>query len=303
MEEAAKVEISEQALTEFDRLYFPHCWTKRYPFNEILERHIQFFNENSESLKTLVKCEFNVPYGYGQREQYDIVGIDLPEDAPILVYIHGGYWQIKEITHSNQIFIAKVLHKHKIKVITLGYELCPNVTLPEIMNKICVAFKRCIDYARKKNSKGIYLLGHSVGAQLALSIYTKLFPLLSKDDQQLLKGVFLSCGLYDVTPITKTIINQQLGLDEETAKTISPEHNVFSSSKAIFHVLTAENESPAFLEQGKKFHEKLIESGIRCEYHQLDGVDHFNAIERMIDEDFDLVKLIVETVAQNCSHD
>lgn len=45
-------------------------------------------------------------------------------DAPIFVFIHGGYWQ--EFSKDLAGFSVPLFVKNKIKVITVGYDLCPN---------------------------------------------------------------------------------------------------------------------------------------------------------------------------------
>ncbi|ERL86758.1 hypothetical protein D910_04164 [Dendroctonus ponderosae] len=299
----------EDQLTELDKLYFPHKWQKRFPFDQVLEEHIKFFNKETEKLKKSIRCELNVPYGLLPREKYDIIGIDLPDgeqfnppfeqvvisaDSPILVHVHGGYWQVKEISHSNQGFLASVLHKNAIKLAAVGYELCPELSLQEIMLEIEVAIRRILDYAKKNKSRGIYLSGHSVGAHLVAALFSGFIQTLSSEEQSLVKAVFLSCGLYDLGPLTSTIINEGLKLTDENAKLLSPQNMELSSPEHVsVYVVAAEEDSPAFLDQSKAFYEKLKNSGFKVEYRLLEQVDHFNAVEKMIEEDFEATQLFL----------
>ena len=74
-------------------------------------------------------------------------------EVPILIHIHGGYWQEETVTPKNHSFIAKCLHKNKIKSIFIGYELCPKVTLREISKNIEIAVQKCLAYAKKHKSR------------------------------------------------------------------------------------------------------------------------------------------------------
>uniref|UniRef100_A0AAR5QBM3 Alpha/beta hydrolase fold-3 domain-containing protein n=1 Tax=Dendroctonus ponderosae TaxID=77166 RepID=A0AAR5QBM3_DENPD len=279
----------EDQLTELDKLYFPHKWQKRFPFDQVLEEHIKFFNKETEKLKKSIRCELNVPYGLLPREKYDIIGIDLPD-----VHVHGGYWQVKEISHSNQGFLASVLHKNAIKLAAVGYELCPELSLQEIMLEIEVAIRRILGYAKKNKSRGIYLSGHSVGAHLVAALFSGFIQTLSSEEQSLVKAVFLSCGLYDLGPLTSTIINEGLKLTDENAKLLSPQNMELSSPEHVsVYVVAAEEDSPAFLDQSKAFYEKLKNSGFKVEYRLLEQVDHFNAVEKMIEEDFEATQLFL----------
>lgn len=72
---------------------------------------------------------------------------------PIYIHIHGGYWQETVIGRENSAFVMKTLHKLGVKGIIIGYDLCPNVTLEEILQQIRQAFVKCIEYAKKHNSR------------------------------------------------------------------------------------------------------------------------------------------------------
>ncbi|KAL1517876.1 hypothetical protein ABEB36_001582 [Hypothenemus hampei] len=284
----------ENEITELDKLYFPHYWQKRLPIDRILDSSIEFCNKESELVKKTVKCEFDIPYGFGQREKYSIFGIDLPPDAPILIHVHGGYWHLEKIHHNNQLFLAKILHKHGVKVISIGYQLCPSVTIKQIIIQVELALKKCLTYAVKCKSRSVYLTGHSAGAHLVSCLFSTFINTLSNEEQQLIKAVFLSCGLYDATPLIKTVINQQLRLTQDSALEISPQFmNISSPAHINFYVIAAEHDTPVFREQSDHFYAKLKENGFKVNFRLLRNLDHFNAIENMINEEHEIVKLLL----------
>lgn len=55
-------------------------------------------------------------------------------DAPIFVYIHGGYWQ--RLNKSISAYCVDPLVTAGIKVIVLEYDLCPTVTLSELVEQV-----------------------------------------------------------------------------------------------------------------------------------------------------------------------
>ena len=57
-------------------------------------------------------------------------------DSPIFIFIHGGYWQ--EGSKDLAAFAAPVFVNKGIKVITIGYDLCPNGTLYFCYSYTCV---------------------------------------------------------------------------------------------------------------------------------------------------------------------
>jgi arylformamidase len=107
----------------------------------------------SEKARRLIPHELNIPYGPLHKEKIDIFGTDLSDDAPLFVFVHGGYWQEQTLTRDTYHFIATNLHKRGAKSMFIGYELCPSVPLTKIIEEAEVATKKCIDYARKHKSK------------------------------------------------------------------------------------------------------------------------------------------------------
>lgn len=81
------------------------------------------------------------------------INLTFVPDAPLLIHIHGGYYQEECITHSNNGFIANILHENGIKTILLGYELSPQRTVREILEHLQIGLKECMSYATKMKSR------------------------------------------------------------------------------------------------------------------------------------------------------
>lgn len=73
------------------------------------------------------------------------------QDAPIHVFIHGGYWQ--ELDKTISAYIVRPLVENGIKVIVLDYDLCPRITLAQLVDQIQRAGEFIINYATKLGSK------------------------------------------------------------------------------------------------------------------------------------------------------
>lgn len=283
--------------TDLDVLYSPSKWSKRLQDDDILVRHVEINVKNSREAQNLVPCQLNIPYGSRNREVYDIFGTDLSGDAPIFVHFHGGYWKEESITHTSNSFIAKELYANKIKSIFVGYELLPNVSVEEIYTNTSKAFIKCLEYAKEQGSRGLYLSGHSVGAQIVARLFESLIPSLPEAEQSLIKGAFLLCGIYDLIPLIKTEYNEAFQFDEASAKAASPMFKKLSSWKdTTFYVVVAENDSPAFVEDGKRFNEHLSKLGLKSKYVFINNVDHFDILEKLIDPEFELTKLFINVI-------
>src|SRR6202030_3144267 len=71
---------------------------------------------------------------YGPRERNRIDFLKARENAPTLVFIHGGYWQMR----AKEAFtlFAEGPMAHGINVALIGYTLAPDATLDEIVAEI-----------------------------------------------------------------------------------------------------------------------------------------------------------------------
>lgn len=73
------------------------------------------------------------------------------KDAPVFVYIHGGYWQMLDKNVSA--YCVEPLVSAGIKVIVLEYDLCPTLTLTELVEQVTKFGKFILDnpdYAESK---------------------------------------------------------------------------------------------------------------------------------------------------------
>src|SRR4051812_2613614 len=73
--------------------------------------------------------ELDQPYGPGDRERYDLLRAG-PAGAPLVVFIHGGYWQRGE--REEHAFVARALLAAGIDVAVPSYSLCPAVSVMQI---------------------------------------------------------------------------------------------------------------------------------------------------------------------------
>lgn len=74
-------------------------------------------------------------------------------DAPIYIYIHGGYWQIVDICKEVSAQGVAPLVAAGIKVIVLDYEKCPKVSLEQLVDEMGRAIDFILDYALENGSR------------------------------------------------------------------------------------------------------------------------------------------------------
>jgi arylformamidase len=156
----------------------------------------------------------SIAYGPGARNTIDLFPGN--DDGPIVVFIHGGYWQA--LDGSSFSHCARGLNTHGIAVAVPSYDLCPHVTVDTIIRQMLAATRELARLGRP-----LVMSGHSAGGHLAACLlatdWPALDPLLPK---HLVVAAYAISGLFDLVPLVETSINNALGLDQATAKAASP---------------------------------------------------------------------------------
>lgn len=124
-------------------------------------------------------------------------------------------------------------------------------------------------------------------------MFETFLPSLPEDDKNLFKAVILCCGVYDLTPLINTYINQPLKLNEETAKKLSPLYHDIKKIYPVTHIVVGENESPAFQKQSIDYYEKIKNLG-KVSFKIIENVDHFSIVENYSRQDYELVQFLLE---------
>lgn len=162
-------------------------------------------------------------YGAGPRERLDVFPSRSP-DAPVLVYIHGGYWRaLGKRDHS---FVAPPFVDAGAMVVAPDYALCPEVTIEQIVLQMVQSMAWVYRHAREfgGDPSRIVVAGHSAGGHLATMLlacnWASVDPELPVD---LVKSVVSISGLYDLEPIRNTpFLAPDLRLTRASARRLSP---------------------------------------------------------------------------------
>ncbi|KAK7095064.1 hypothetical protein V1264_006525 [Littorina saxatilis] len=242
---------------ELEYHYTPSRWSHRMGPQQVLESHVKVTSDGTSEAKRCLEVKAGISYGSTDKQKLDVYSRKNSagkKGSPIFVYIHGGYWQEKVVNRENAGFLAQPLAAAGATVIPIGYELCPDVSLDEIVSEVKKAVCFIIELAKKRQASGVYLCGHSAGAHLAAMMLTD-----CQDDGELIKGAVLVSGVYDLRPLVKTSVNDALKLTEGDAWRLSPGNVVkdIASRSVDRDILIAvgEHDSPEFHRQSTELEE------------------------------------------------
>jgi arylformamidase len=160
-------------------------------------------------------------YGPGAVEAIDLFRPATAGPVPLVAYVHGGYWQ--ELSRAESAFAAAGLVDAGAALAVVGYGLAPRYRLDAIR----AMTGRAVDWllarapALGADPDRVHLAGSSAGAHLVADAISGPAP-AHRRRAEAAAGVILLSGIYDLTPLVGTYVNDALGLTAAAAWAASP---------------------------------------------------------------------------------
>jgi arylformamidase len=213
-------------------------------------------------------------YGQGARNTIDFFAGDTA--GPIVVFIHGGYWQA--LDGSSFSHCARGLNAHGISVAVPTYDLCPNVSVADIVEQM-----RAAACALAKLGQHLVVSGHSAGGHLAACMLATDWPALDAAlPRDLVTAAYAISGLFDLVPLVGTSINKALRLDDASAKAASPLFWTPPKGGRLDAVV-GERESAEYFRQSRTIVEQWGRAGVATQFGMVTDANHFTAIAPLAD--------------------
>lgn len=194
----------------------------------------------------------------------DPVSLAVP-GAPLLVYVHGGYWQ--RLSAAESLFNAADAVRHGVSLHAVDYDLAPRATVEEIVAQCTDDVVATLDALRPSR---VVLAGCSAGAHLAVMCVRD--PRIGAS----IDGLALLSGIYDLRPLVVTPTNDALGLDGDRAARLSPLLLEPPVSRARVLCAVGRHESDEFVRQNREFADHLRRAVTTVSDVVVDGRDHFD---------------------------
>ncbi len=158
--------------------------------------------------------DINLRYGATERQVIDLFRAEAA-DAPVAMFIHGGFWRSLDPTHFSQ--VAAGLNARGVHVALAGYDLCPQVSIGDIVEQMRAASL----YLWRRFAKRLLVFGHSAGGHLAAALFATDWQKLGAPADLVPVATGIS-GVYELAPLIHTPMNEDFRLDEPTAVRLSP---------------------------------------------------------------------------------
>ena len=240
---------------------------------------MQRWRETAEAARAARPPE-TLAYGPGEREVMDLFSAG--PDAPVAVFLHGGYWQALDKDWFSG--LAPALLAHGVSLAVPSYDLAPAVRLGRILSQV----REAVQLVRARTDRRPLVFGHSAGGHMAACMLS---------EGRAAAAVAIS-GVFDLAPLIPTSINQALGLDAAEAAALSPVHwpapDGSTPGGTILDCVVGGDESPEFLRQSRMMADLWGARGVETRYEALPGLNHFTVLDPLFDPSSALVNRLVE---------
>ncbi len=252
-----------------------------------VESILKQYADESRRARDTLPCALNLPYGDHPDETLDVfpAARDSPAPgcpapgcpAPVFIYIHGGYWRALGKDDSSS--MAPAFTRAGAVVVAVNYSLAPAVTLDRIVDQVrrAVAWVQRNIAAHGGDPGRLHVGGSSAGGHLCGMLLACGWQRELGLPGDVIRGALLLSGLYDLTPLVHTHINQWMRMTPADAARNSPDRLVPDHGCPIV-VSYGEHETDEFKRQSNDYLQAWQARGFPGRYVPAPGLNHFDIV-------------------------
>ena len=245
--------------------------------------------KRSAITRTNLKSTIDISYGKSEKQKLDFFS-SADINSPTVIFFHGGYWQ--RGNKSVYSFLANSFVKNNINFLAVGYDLCPKISITQIVLQAQEAIVWIWQNANRLeiNKDKFIVSGHSAGGHITGMMMGTEWNKISSDlpNNLILAGIPIS-ALNLLEPIRHTTLNDALKMDKEEAKSQSPIY-LPPRTNAQQLIVYGANETDEFHRQSNIYYEKFKSEERKIERFIVPDADHFDEMNDLSNESSEFFK-------------
>jgi arylformamidase len=258
---------------------------RQYNNRALVPDHPQYFarwGDASARTRSTMASRLDQRYGDMPGESIDLFPAR-KGDGTCMMFIHGGYW--RSLDKRDFSFLAPAWVDAGVSLAVVNYDLCPKVTIDEIVRQMLRASRWLWQHAEDfgMDQDRLYISGHSAGGHLAAMMMAAVFPVFDANlPKDLWKGGLAISGVYDLRPLPQLeFLQQDLRLDEAAAERLSPAF-IPPATRAPVMTAVGGDESGEFRRQNALLGERW-RSAFAGDI-PMPGRNHFSVVDDLADQ-------------------
>ena len=250
-------------------------------FPEAASLYEAFCERESGKAREDLIHHLDVPFGPTLAEHVDLYPAG--ESAPVLVYVHGGFWALRTAREFG--FVARGPASRGVATVVTNYALCPTVTIDEIVRQTRAAVAWAYRNARSfgGDPERIHVAGHSAGGHLVAMLLATDWPGDYGLPADVIKGATAISGLFDLAPFPYTFLQPKVQFTWDQVRRNSPILHLPATTPPPLLVAYGEDETAEFKRQSEDFLAVWKEKVLSGERLILFSKNHYDVIDGFLD--------------------
>lgn len=247
------------------------------------------WQDKTAALIARLQPERDIAYGDQPLQNLDFYKVD-HANAPLLVFVHGGYWQSGD--KSDVGLIAEPYVAAGINVAVINYSLAPKARMEDMVVEVRNALKWLHANASRFgfDAARISIMGHSAGGHLVSEMVAE-----TPENQGMpaIQYVFAISGVFDLPPLIPSTVNNALSLDQTRAEALSPAAKPAPVSARV-HTIIGEHETGQFHLQSAAIAQQW--GAAVTDHHVVPDTHHFTVLDVLADVASPYSRVIADTI-------
>jgi arylformamidase len=239
------------------------------------------YASNSELTRRRIGPPRRMQYGQTAAEGLDLFSARR-ENAPILVFIHGGAWRnasARDYAFPAELFVhagAHYIAADFTDVDASGGSLMPMAQ--QVRQAVAWVYRNARTFGGNPNR--LYIVGHSSGGHLTAAALVTDWEKEFQLPPDVVQGALCCSGMFDLKPVRLSVRSSYVKFTDEMEQALSPQRHIDRLHCPVT-IAYGTLETPEFQRQSREFAAAVQAAGKSATLLAAEGYNHFEVLETL----------------------